>query len=265
MALPSDLFTYLTSGKTVDRVIGLYWSSSCGLFLILSASALVAQFVVAAVSDDTILRAFSNAVLDLNSTEIALVIVEYMLLMFLSSRLSQMIGKAAIIQAVAEFYAGNRPSLCSSLWRCLWSSGKRICTLLSFNLLYFCIIGIPIVLLLVLLGSVSGFLSGNLYVALYFMILAAITFWVVFVHISMAAAIPIIIIEKQSVLESIQKSYRLSVGSRVYIFCSLLWLIIPTLTALYLSGAAYGNSENVLAGIFTVIGILVFLYPLHPM
>jgi hypothetical protein len=62
----------------------------------------------------------------------------------------------------------------------------------------------------------------------------------------MVAAIPIMIIEKQSALESMKGSYGLSRGHPVYIFNSdaLLWLLFPTLATVVIAQQVYRHWNN---------------------
>ncbi len=60
----------------------------------------------------------------------------------------------------------------------------------------------------------------------------------------MVAAIPIMIIEKQSALESMKGSYGLSRGHHVYIFNSLLWLLFPTLATVVIAQQVYRHWNN---------------------
>lgn len=218
MALPHDLFVRVSSGQTCDRVLSVYYRNF-EILLGLSVSTYLPFIVVVGALTFTEVLVASEI-----TSEFSLLTTGFFLVCLfpISLLVTIAIAKGAIIQAVADFYAGNSPSY----WRSLRVSIKRGCTVFCCKLLTF-VIGIAPVVLLFKLYSVLPIQDDDISVDVFILFLIVSFLWLVLFYISVVAAIPIIIIENRSVLDGIKDSYRLSVGFRKYIFCTLLWLLIP--------------------------------------
>ena len=107
---------------------------------------------------------------------------------------------------------------------CLQTFGKCVCSLLCYHVMAINICGSPIVLVLILFYSVPGY--GSWMTCPISTVccwcfksmcdwLQAYLLWIICFKVCMVAAIPIMIIEKQSALESMKGSYGLSRGHHV--------------------------------------------------
>lgn len=258
MVLVQDLFARgrITSGKTVDRVLDIYCGSCDILFALYLLTLLPHMLLTVALSFTGV---FDNFIL---LDEMMYAVFCLFAFMFVNS-FFVMIAKGGIIQSVADYYAGNS----RSFWKSVRASGARVCGLVCYHMLAIGICGGPIALVWTpYIFMPVGFGSDSFQNAVATLLVIASIVWIILFRVSMVAAVPIIMIEKKSALDSMEGSYNLSLGHRGYIFCSLVWLLIPVLVNLFVAVAVAQNAADYLfLRVIIFKALLALSFPLNQM
>jgi hypothetical protein len=267
-----DPLQYLSFGATFSRTISIF-IDRYDLFLILSAIVLVPFCIIlitVTIFFDSLDRR-EETIPDFHPKHLPLIggIVALQLLLY---AVITIVGRGAMIRAVAEMYLGDRSHAAEVNWRkCFKKSLEQFWSLLGASIM---VAGMMILLMIL---PISFHMMGTFYEELFLIILAYIVLLAsviaaVYIFISLVMSSPAIIIEQRTTLEGLQRSWELSSGSRCYIMCTLflLWflnqLVGQLLGYMFMSGDS--DVMNVLfemKGILlTVLPMLVF-FPLHAM
>lgn len=134
------------------------------------------------------------------------------------------LADGAIIRAVAEMYVGQVPTVDSTLQYGM----AKLYPLFANAVLIGAAVGFPAILVLLFLVWISG--GAQIMVILFDLVFVGVALWVVVVTYHTYA---VIMVEDGGIMDSIQRSYDLSQGSRCHIF-SLLFLLAAAKFVLYL-------------------------------
>jgi membrane-anchored glycerophosphoryl diester phosphodiesterase (GDPDase) len=275
-----DPLQYLSFGATFSRTISIFFDRY-DLFLVLSAIVLVPfciTLITVTIFVNSLVRR-KDTIPDFHPKHLPLIggIVALQLLLY---AVITIVGRGAMIRAVAEMYLGDRSHAAEVNWRkCFKKSLEQFWSLLGASIM---VAGMMILLMILpisfhTMGTFYEGLGLTFYEGLFMLILAYIVLLAsviaaVYIFISLVMSSPAIIIEQRTTLEGLQRSWELSSGSRCYIMCTLflLWflnqLVGQLLSYMFMSGDS--DVMNVLfemKGILlTVLPMLVF-FPLHAM
>lgn len=246
----ANLFTFLSTGNSVDRAFKIYLSrwllfTQLALIVVLPQIALSVTLSKSLVVDDMASTASEGTqdVLQPMSSQQMLTLVTEISVSYLFSIIIQ----AAIVQVVAEFYTQTNSTLKSSLYLAF----DRFCAIFGFGLLYSAVF----LLFSFTVGVPVGMLYFNQHH--FFAILIGIVAlgFVTYVFLSLTIVLPILVVEKQSPIGAIKRSFELVPGYRCYIFCSICLLVVVAIfgSSIYqgLITAIFGTSvlSTVLKGL----------------
>jgi hypothetical protein len=263
-----DPLQYLSFGATFSRTFSIFFDRF-DLFLALSAIVLVPFCIIAitlaiffislALREDEIPN-FHPKHLPLIGSIVGLQILLYAVI--------TIVGRGAMIRAVAEMYLGDG-SHAVNWMKCFKKSLEQFWSLLGASVMV--VGGLVLLAILPVFVVMMAMIHTNfLWVILACIVLLAFVIAGVYIFISFIMASPAIIIEQRTALEGLQRSWELSSGSRCYIMCTLfcLWfvnnLVSRLLSNMFMNGDAMDLLFSVAGIVVTVLPMLVF-FPLHAM
>lgn len=245
MALPENPFTSLGFCPTYGRTFQVFTSAPC-TFIALTAVVMIPILAIV----------IPLAVLDVprvsetgTESEYAVFVAKLtvQLVVYIAFTI---IGKGAMIQVVAEIYAGHSPNW----WACIKKTFHRLPTILCFTLIAALFVFITTIFPVGLYSaSLSNPGSSTVLFILTIVAMVICTLWMILFWISVFAAMPLIMVEKKSALASIKRSYELSIGHRCYIFGTTAILMIITFVVIVLLDGPIGQVINIV------------LFPVHVM
>lgn len=257
METGDNLYTFLSAGDSVKRTCSIYWGRLL-LFTQLAMLLTIPQIVWIVVMKATVLEDESFETVQTLSPQKVLVNAIGIIFPFLFG----IIIPAAIIQVVADIYTQQLSTLKGSFRVALHRFRPIFCfgLLFSFSFLaFFVAISLPIALLVdnPALTKLSWLASLLLFSAILIPL---------FVMLSLMIILPILVVEKQSPIRAIKRSFELVSGYRCYIFCSMLLLVVITGagTLIYRGILLAIFGPSVFAYLLMGISVVVAL-PLHTM
>lgn len=261
MVTGDNLFTFLSIGNAVDRAFSIYlnrWQ----LFTQLALIVVIPQILLSVTLRKTLIANDPEAVAagtedvfqSMSPQQIVVLVVEIAF-----SYLFGIIIQAAIIQVVAEYYTQKHSTFKGSLTLAF----DRFCAIFGFGLLYSAALLIFSMVVGALVGSIIAF-NGPLFL-MKLIGFAAISF-VIYVMLSLTIALPILVVENQSPIGGMKRSFELLPTYRCYVFCSMFLLAVVVIfgSLIYQSliGAIFGAS--IVGSAFSGLSAVVTL-PLQTM
>lgn len=257
MEKQNNLFTFLSVGNALDRTFNIYMSR-WQLFTQLVLIVVIPQIILSIVLQKTLLvedpeaaaEAAAEGSVPFPTVSTQQVIAAVIQVPF--SFLFCIIIQAAVIHIVAEYYTQKLSTFRSSLVHAV----DRFCAVFGFGLLYTA----AWLLFSVLVGGLIGLLFA-VQAPQFFLVLVGFAAFscVIFVLLSLTIVLPVLVIEKQSPVGAIKRSFELLPTYRCYVFCSmfLLGLVVIFGTMIYqiVVGAIFGPSilGSALSGLATVV------------
>lgn len=133
-----------------------------------------------------------------------------------------LVGTGAMIRGTAEVYAGETPKLLP----CLQEGFRRACTLFQFGLMLFLGLFVASFVLGIVFGILSIFAGENAHILVMVLSIPVSFFMTFYVMISFQMTPPTIVLERRTAYEAMERSWALMDGSRCYVFCALLLLMV---------------------------------------
>jgi hypothetical protein len=280
MASTDNLFTFLSVGNAVDRTFSIYmsrWVLFSQLALVIVLPQIVLNIILlktllveetapvpedfGALTDDTLGTLTDDAAIPFPSTlptlspQLGLALAIQVPFSFLFGILIQ----AAIVQVVAEYYTNKLSTFRGSLVLAV----DRFCAIFGYGLLgtagffLFCLV------VGVLLGILTAFQAPQFFFIL--IALAAFVF-LIYVMLSLTIVLPILVIEKQTPVGAIKRSFELLPTYRCHVFCSMFLLAIVVIFGTWVYQAMIGAMLGTSILSFVVSGLsAVVTLPLQTM
>jgi hypothetical protein len=265
MATTDNLFTFLSVGNAVDRSFGIYMSrwllfSQLALVIVLPQIALniILQKTLLVEQTEPIPEDFGAFTDDAEmpfptmyptmSPQLGLALAIQIAFSFLFGILIQ----AAIIQVVAEYYTNKLSTFRGSLVLAV----ERFCAIFGYGVLYTTGTLLFSLVIGALFGVLIAFQAPQFFLVLFGF--AAFVF-LVYVMLSLTIVLPILVIEKQTPIGAVKRSFELLPTYRCYVFCSMVLLAIVvvfgSLVYQAMVGAMLGTSifSSVVSGLSAVV------------
>lgn len=247
----NNLFTFLSLRKVVGRTFGIYFSC-WRLVTTLALIVVIPQIVVCSIwyrslmleDPETFIRESALDAVHFYFLPPLKIIASIFQVQF--SFLFCVIVQAAIVQVVAEYYTQKRSTFRSSLVHAV----DRFRDLFGFALLY-----TAEFLLLVMVAFAVLYLYSTTTHAIQYLAVAVgivVIAFTLYALMSMAIALPVLMVEKKSPIDAVKRSFELLRANRCYVFCSILLLAI----VLYFGYNLYQFAVQAIFG-WTILGSVV--------
>lgn len=244
MALPENLFTRLTICPTYGRTFQVFAQAPC-TFIGLTAFFVIPMLAIAI--PVTVLGA--PIITDTRTTSDYYAIFVAALVTYLAFYIVfATVAKGAMMQAVAEIYSGHSPNW----WACIKKAFHRLFTLFCLSLIEVLVVFVAMIFPAGLAFAGKSNPESIALMILFVVVAVLCTAWIIFFWVSVFVAMPSIMVEKESAIGSIKRSYGLSTGYRCYIFGTTALLFLATFALLLIP----------VPGIKLVS---IILYPIHAM
>ena len=228
MEKANTLFTFLSVGNALDRTFSIYmsrWQLFTQLALIVAIPqiilSIVLQKTLLAVDPETAEAAAAEAAAE-GAAGFPTVSTQQIIALVIQVPFSFLFGiiiQAAVIHIVAEYYTHKDSTFRGSLVHAI----DRFCSIFGFGLLYTA----AWLLFSMVVGALIGFLFA-IQAPQFFMLLAAsVAFsFAIYVMLSLTIVLPVLVIEKQSPIGAMKRSFELLPTYRCYVFCSMFLLAL---------------------------------------
>jgi hypothetical protein len=255
-------FEYLSFGQTFSRTFGVF-IDSFDVFMSVSAVVMIPYAVL------NLTLGVLLAPVHIREEEIPDSHPKHipMIMLILACQLAAytfitVIGRAAIIRAVALMYIGQRPTWMT----CLKAAYDKAWPLLGANLIIYCAVlaGILLPALVIWVAIINPNFLTILLACLAF---AALIFGGIYGYVGVVMTNPALVVEGYG----IQRSWELTTGSRCYMFCCLFLLYVMNEFLNRLLHNMFSTGDTVMDVLFSVAGIVVqavpmlIFFPLHAM